>query len=296
MRERPIVATIVTLFFPGLSHAALGAWHLAVVWVVMRFVAGFALFYGAAGLAVAVALTVASCLDWFRVRRHEKYQSPSSKNSWIAYLAVVVGPILLSQAVLKPFVFEAYKIPSGAMTPTLLVGDHIVVAKYAYMFSEPQRGDIIVFEYPVTPDKDYVKRVIAVGGDAVAVLDNVVYVNGKALKQQDQKGPCVYVDEDTRHAIKCRKLFETTDDARYQVLLDREKSIKDYGRGSCHVPSEKFDGACKIAKGQLFVMGDNRNNSEDSRFWGTVPLKNVRGRVERIWLAKDLSRAGTRVR
>ncbi len=151
---------------------------------------------------------------------------------------------------IRTFVVQAFKIPSGSMIPTLLVGDHILVNKFMYgvkipfanktliPIGAPQRDDVIVFIYPVDKSKDFIKRVIGLPGETLEINDRKIYINGK--------------------------LFEDT----YGVFKDSRR----------HFGKDNY-GPFTIPEGHLFVMGDNRDNSHDSRFWGTVPLESVKGKA-----------------
>lgn len=162
--------------------------------------------------------------------------------------AVLVAVLLA--LFIRTFVVQAFKIPSGSMIPTLQIGDHILVNKFAYglgipflgipLFDgkDPGRGDIIVFKYPEDPQKDFIKRVVGVGGDVVEIRDKKVYVNDTLLPDE--------------HAIHT--------DSRMLPVRDNLDPIR--------VPS-----------GKLFVMGDNRDNSYDSRFWKFVDARAVRGKA-----------------
>jgi signal peptidase I len=144
--------------------------------------------------------------------------------------------------IIRAFFIQAYKIPSGSMLNTLLIGDHILVNKIAYLFSKPKNGDIIVFEYPLEPEKDFIKRVIAVPGDRIKMVDKKVFLNGKPLNE-----PYVRYESDM--------LFPA------------------------HInPRDNFD-EFTVPKGYYFVMGDNRDASFDSRFWGFVPEKSIKGKA-----------------
>lgn len=167
------------------------------------------------------------------------------------YIEAIIYALILAM-ILRTFVIQAYKIPSGSMIPTLLIGDHILVNKFIYginipfidkkffVFRNPKRGDVIVFKYPEDPSRDFIKRVIGVEGDIIEVKDRALYVNGI---QQHEKY------------------------AQYT-----EKDIMDRALG----PRDEF-GPITIPKGKLFMMGDNRDHSLDSRFWGYVDLNQVRG-------------------
>jgi len=163
---------------------------------------------------------------------------------------------------IRTFVVQAFKIPSGSMKPTLQIGDHILVNKFSYGIKipyigkvifpvgDPQHGDIVVFKFPVDPRKDFIKRVIGAGGDVVEIQDKTVYVNGKPLNHDVG----VYTDPRTIAG-----------------------SLK---------PRDNF-GPITVPKGALFVMGDNRDESFDSRFWGFVPVRDVSGRAFIIYWSWD---------
>ena len=203
-----------------------------------------------------------------------------------------IGTVVFVALCLRSFVVEAYQIPSGSMIPTLQVGDHIFVnkliygvripfteIKFATHYREPQRGEIIVFTHPRQHDEDLIKRVVAVGGDEVSVRDNVVYVNGKPVARKDE-GEKRYWDYDEATAQWSEKDAEAFTQkiglAAFTTLQDPHRSPSNYGLPSNYGP-------VTVPPGKLFVMGDNRDNSSDSRFWGFVPLNLVRGRAMVVW-------------
>ena len=169
------------------------------------------------------------------------------------YAEAAIIAILLALFI-RTFVVQAFKIPSGSMKPTLLVGDHILVNKFLYGIkipftnktlipvSEPKRGDVIVFIYPVDPEKDFIKRVIGLPGDTVEISGEKVLINGKP-----------YHDE---HGF-------------YSKI----------GSAAAQMGKAGHFGPVMVPKDHLFVMGDNRNHSYDSRFWGFVPLSSVKGKA-----------------
>lgn len=172
--------------------------------------------------------------------------------------AIIIAVLLA--LFIRTFVVQAFKIPSGSMMDTLLVGDHILVSKFTYgvklpftdgytmiPFKEPVKGDIVVFKYPEDPDKDFIKRVVAVGGDTVEIKDKKLYVNDVL---QDKEPYAVYKDPSVIPGT-----FTTRD----------------------NMP------LTKVPENSLFVMGDNRDNSHDSRFWGFVDLKAVKGKAFLIY-------------
>jgi signal peptidase I len=156
--------------------------------------------------------------------------------------SIVVALILT--LIIRTFVVQAFKIPSGSMRPTLLEGDKLFVNKYVYRFEPPKRGDIVVFKYPVEPKKDFIKRLIGLGGDTVEIRGGKVYVNGQMLDEP--------------------KVFN---------------SITYYNHDPFGAPNE----AVKVPQDAYFVLGDNSANSTDSRFWGFVPKRNLLGKAFFRW-------------
>jgi signal peptidase I len=176
-----------------------------------------------------------------------------SKSKFVEYAEAIIIAILIAFFI-RTFIVQAFKIPSGSMKPTLLIGDHILVNKFIYgvkipfirknliSTSEPKRGDVIVFIYPEDRSKDFIKRVIGVGGDTIEIRNKKIFLNG--LPFQDTHG--VYVD--------------------------------DFIIPGTIQPRDNF-GPMTVPKGAVFAMGDNRDQSYDSRFWGVVELKDVLGKA-----------------
>jgi signal peptidase I len=177
------------------------------------------------------------------------------------YTEAIITALILA-LVIRAYVIQAFKIPSGSMLQTLLVGDHILVNKFIYgtkipfsdrrvlIFKKPERGDIIVFKYPENPKKDFIKRVIATEGDAIEERDKTVYVNGKAGKEP--------------------------------YAQHSDKDIRPGGND----PRDNF-GPITVPEGKVFVMGDNRDQSYDSRYWGFVDLKEIKGKALIIYWSWD---------
>lgn len=197
-------------------------------------------------------------------------------------------PVILIVLILRSFIVEPFRIPSGSMMPTLLVGDFILVNKYAYGIrlpvintkiidvSSPKRGDVAVFRYPKDPSTDYIKRVIGLPGDRISYFNKVVYVNGEAMEQLDQS---VYQGVGSGIGMSGnRLLLEKLDTLDHNILIDDNKPI--------------MNGDFIVPTGHYFVMGDNRDNSNDSRFWGTVPQDNLVGKAFMIWMNWDSNNNG----
>ncbi len=215
---------------------------------------------------------------------------------WLDWTAGLF-PVIVAVFILRSFLFEPFKIPSGSMIPTLLVNDLILVNKFHYGIrlpvvftkvwdnNDPQRGDVMVFRYPPKPSLDYIKRVVGVPGDEVAYLNKSLTVNGKPVLK---KALPDFFDED---ALRYAKQFEeTTADGKrsYRILNDADRpafvqATDDFPyRDNCRYSSEGV--VCKVPAGHYFMMGDNRDNSLDSRYWGFVPEKNIVGKAFFVWM------------
>lgn len=197
-------------------------------------------------------------------------------------------PIFLFVLVLRSFVVEPFRIPSASMMPTLLIGDFILVNKYDYGIrlpvinrkiisnGTPRRGDIIVFRYPENPSVPFIKRVVGLPGDHVAYYDKTLYINGVPMKQTaigpyDAGGPGSIMNG-ASHRIEDLGVLE------HDILLDIDRY------------SREVEGT--VPEGHYFVLGDNRDNSKDSRYWGFVPDENLIGRAFLIWMNWDFRDGG----
>jgi signal peptidase I len=177
------------------------------------------------------------------------------------YTEAIITALILA-LLIRAYVIQAFKIPSGSMVPTLLIGDHILVNKFIYgtkipfsdkrvlIFKKPEKGDIIVFKYPEDPKKDFIKRIIATENDVIEEKDKIVYVNNKALLEP--------------------------------YIQHSDSSI----RLSRNDPRDNF-GPLVVPKEKVFVMGDNRDQSYDSRYWGFVDLKDLKGEALIIYWSWD---------
>jgi signal peptidase I len=192
-------------------------------------------------------------------------------------------PIFLIVLLLRSFLVEPFRIPSGSMMPTLLIGDFILVNKFTYGIrlpvlnakiidmGTPQRGDVIVFRYPEDLTTPYIKRVIGVPGDRVTYFDKVLKINGEVIETKEL-GPYVGAGAGANFTDEI-VLDEDLETTRHKILVNPQ------------VHSREVD--MIIPDRQYFVMGDNRDNSKDSRYWGTVPDENLIGRAFMIWMNWD---------
>ncbi len=214
---------------------------------------------------------------------------------WLDWTAGLF-PVIVVVFLLRSFLFEPFKIPSGSMIPTLLINDLILVNKFHYGVRlpvinlkvldnhSPQRGDVMVFRYPPKPSLDYIKRVVGLPGDEVAYLNKKLTINGKPLTKTALPD---FFDEDS---MRYAKQFEevTIADKHYRLLNDDDRpafipGTDDFpNKQNCRYSSEGV--VCKVPEGQYFMMGDNRDNSLDSRYWGFVPEKNIVGKAFFVWM------------
>jgi signal peptidase I len=204
-------------------------------------------------------------------------------------------PVILAVFFLRSFLFEPFKIPSGSMIPTLLVGDLILVNKFHYGIrlpvintkltegTAPQRGDVMVFRYPPKPSLDYIKRVVGLPGDEVAYLNKRLSINGQVIKTTSVPE---FFDEDSMRYIK--QFQEQLGEKSHRMLNEDDRpafvpGVDDFPhKDNCRYSVEGV--VCKVPAGQYFMMGDNRDNSLDSRYWGFVPDKNIVGKAVFVWM------------
>ena len=217
---------------------------------------------------------------------------------WLDWTAGLF-PVILAVFLLRSFLFEPFKIPSGSMIPTLLVGDLILVNKFDYgirlpvinkkiiAIHNPQRGDVMVFRYPKDTSIDYIKRVVGVPGDEVSFRNQRLYINGVAAPLVQLPAPGFY-DEDLRQYFT--EYQETLGSVTHDILLNPNAQPY-YGppdkitfpyRENCRYSADAV--TCKVPPGHYFMMGDNRDNSQDSRWWGFVPDRNIVGKAFFVWM------------
>jgi signal peptidase I len=201
-------------------------------------------------------------------------------------------PVLLIVLVLRSFVVEPFRIPSGSMYPTLHIGDFILVNKASYGIKlpvvytkvidtgAPERGDVVVFRYPVEPDKDYIKRVIGLPGDRISYINKTLMINGELVKQQS-----VGRYETSGSGAVLNGALELSEDLlgiQHNILIDKDRPASDLIEAV-------------VPEGHYFMVGDNRDHSYDSRYWGFVPEENLKGKAFFIWMHFDGGVNGDRI-
>ncbi|MDR2788928.1 MAG: signal peptidase I [Candidatus Accumulibacter sp.] len=259
---------------------------------------------------ILFCLLLVSAVVWFAdVLVLRKRRAPDARDPWWVEYGASFFPVILFVFVLRSFIVEPFKIPSGSMIPTLLVGDFILVNKFTYGIrlpvinkkiidlDTPQRGDVMVFRYPEDPSLDYIKRVIGVPGDRVAYQNKQLTVNGEPVEKRRI--------DDYLHPERLyysRQFVErASSGAEYRVLNDQDAPafISDVARfpyrENCLYNNSGV--ICTVPEGHYFMMGDNRDNSRDSRFWGFVADGDIVGKAFFIWLNfNDWKRVGSSIR
>lgn len=244
----------------------------------------------------------------YGVEHAEAYRSK------IVTYAIEFFPVILFIFLLRSFVVEPFRIPSGSMLPTLEKGDMIAVNKFSYgirlpiinqkiiSVGDPQRGDVVVFRYPVNPSIDYIKRIVGVPGDIIRFENKRLYINGTELPLKEI-GPYVNPNQQAGSPMRFE---ETLGDKKHHILLmpmlGQIYPIVDFPHSeSCRYLNNASNVAtgieCQVPQGYYFAMGDNRDNSQDSRYWGFVPDQNIVGKAFMVWMNfGELGRIGTMIK
>ncbi len=256
-------------------------------------------------LILLLLLMVTGVLYAVDVLKFRKLRAKNAKEPlWVEWGASFF-PVILIVFVLRSFLFEPFKIPSGSMIPTLLVGDFILVNKFAYGIrlpvintkvievGTPQRGDVMVFRYPEDPSLDYIKRVVGLPGDTVAYQNKRLTINGQPVSEEKVAD---YLHPERLYYSE--QYVEKLGNVEHKMLNDTDAPafIHDAAnfphRENCTYNANGV--VCTVPPGHYFMMGDNRDNSRDSRAWGFVPEQNIVGKAFFIWLNfSDLGRIGS---
>lgn len=239
-------------------------------------------------LVIATFVTGVVWGGYWLYLKYAQQPYPTDKEPLLVEYARSFFPVVLIVLLLRSFLVEPFRIPSGSMMPTLLVGDFILVNKFTYgvrlpvlnnkviEMGEPERGDIVVFRFPKQPTVDYIKRVIGLPGDRIAYFDKKLFVNGKPVSYQSL-GRYQGVGQGS-NMTGAERLEEDLTGVKHSILT------------SPGVPT--VEDVFVVPEGHYFVMGDNRDNSNDSRYWGTVPEANLVGKAFFIWMNWDWQNNG----
>ena len=236
-------------------------------------------------LTVLTVLTgIGWALDVFWLAKRRRNVIGDGKPGWLIEFSRSFFPVIVAVLILRSFVAEPFRIPSGSMIPTLLVGEFILVNKFSYGLRDPvfhhefvkgdrpARGDIVVFRWPNDPSVDFIKRIVGLPGDRVAYKDKVLYLNGEA---QVQTADGVYAAPKLPGGTAYR-LSESMAEHPHHIIVNPDEPARDF--------------EMTVPPGEYFAMGDNRDGSFDSRGWGTVPERNLVGKAFFVWMSWDASR------
>jgi len=235
-------------------------------------------------------------------------RAADSKEPWWVEYSKSFFPVILAVFVLRSFVVEPFKIPSSSMVPTLHVGDFILVNRYTYglrlpiinkkivEIGQPQRGDVMVFHYPNNPSIDYIKRVVVLPGDVLVYRDKRLWLNG--MEQKKQRGDDYNYVENSLNFVHTEQYKENLSGHEHAVLINPDmpsvhlSNVDEFPlHEQCSYSAEEM--RCTVPDGHYFMMGDNRDNSRDSRYWGFVPDEMIVGKAFFIWMNFDeLKRIG----
>lgn len=247
---------------------------------------------------LTVGTGVVSLFDRLVLARRRAVDEPEPW--WVEYPKSFF-PVLLVVFCLRSFLVEPFKIPSSSMRPTLEVGDFILVNKFTYgirlpiiekkivPLGDPKRGDVIVFRYPIDPSTDFIKRLVGLPGDEVSYRGKRLFVNGQAVPLSVD-GSYSYV-EGVANFVTTQRFTETVGSKTYSVAHNPQAPpigpvFRQFPfKNNCDYNEQGF--TCKVPAGHYFMMGDNRDNSDDSRYWGFVPDDHIRGRAFFIWFNWD---------
>lgn len=220
-----------------------------------------------------------------------RYRKKNAKPTWIIDYSRSFFPVLLLVFLLRAFLFEPFRIPSGSLEPTLQIGDFILVNKYDYGvrlpvihkkivdFHQPQRGDIMVFRYPGNTSIDFIKRVIGLPGDHISYINKELTINGQKIPQTFTQNSVEFDEMGSTNDVK--EYQEDLLGVKHAIFVNPKRSSADFKE-------------IIVPAGMYFVMGDNRDDSQDSRYWGFVPEQNIVGQAKIIWMSWDGSKANLR--
>jgi signal peptidase I len=242
----------------------------------------------------------------------KKNKGTQIKYSFLNEYAIEVFPLVAFIFIIRSFIIEPFQIPSGSMMPTLENGDFIAVNKFTYgikdplfrnkflNIGEPDRGDVIVFKYPIDPDTDFIKRVIGLPGDKIKYKDNSLYIKKKCTTDNLKCSDFVKVSQEIK-SLFSKKVDEggliyksVSSDYSHDIFIDKDAVNNEpffctFAKNNICTQKGTSNNEYIVPNGHYFVLGDNRNYSLDSRFWGFVPEENIVGKAIFVWMSFEFS-------
>ena len=271
---------------------------LEVAWPVF-FIAAMGLLLKFTDFAAVLLLSaIITGVIWlYDARFARKRRTSDAPEPVVVDMARAFFPVIVVVFLIRSFWVEPFKIPSGSMKPTLLVGDFILVNKYTYGIRLPvvnkkvididpiRRGDVVVFRYPADPSVDYIKRVVGTPGDKIVYRGKRLVINGEAVSFQ----PSGFYTDAELNFLRLPTYTEKLGDKSHQMMIVPAQPPVDLAqvrqfahRGNCEYNDDGF--SCTVPAGHYFMMGDNRDQSSDSRYWGFVPDDHIKGRAFLVWM------------
>jgi len=302
-RRRPWVAVVLSLVMPGLGHTYCGRLPRGLMFLFVYFVPILLLqaarifeSFGSAVTGVIVLITAAPLMhlaatidSYYIAKRTRADYEIKDYNRWYVYIVLVLlnsAGSLNATLRLRANYLEAFRVPTVSNYPTIAPGDRFLANKIAYNHNDPKRGDLVVFSNPRDRAENYIKRVVAVGGDTVEIKDGALYINNHKIPRHPVEKSRT---DDTGMGlngkpVKGEFLSEVNGDAQYKIFFAAP-------------PNDQYSGdfaKITVPEHQCFVLGDNRNLSRDSRHFGPIPLGTIKGRAEYLyWPAKGWARFGS---
>ena len=300
-KRSAIIAAIISLLFPGLGHIYSGSPKRGIIlytlsWILLIVVILSGVLSTFKGLVVFICLGIGYIIfiavDAFLIARKQTDYELKSYNKWYIYLIYAIFVLFIPEIIFpitQNLGYKPYHIPAGSMIPTLNIGDQIMVDMKHYKKNHPKRGDIIVFELPEDEDEPErkglysIKRVIGLPGDIIDIKGRGLIINNKKVDQQFLSAFSLINNE---LSINADKYLETVSDRNFEVI---------YVKGLDSMIKGKLEYPITVPENHLFILGDNRDNSYDSRFWKFLPKENILGKPKYIYYSSESERIGTEV-